>query len=106
MIKMEEVFEAIKEEREYQDKLWGQAMSKGRHDIPSWILYMEDYLQEAREVVSRYATPECDEDALHAIRKIAAMCVACMEQNGLQRRNMKDLDRSCELHGVKCSEDE
>jgi len=102
--KTEEALEAIRKEREYQNKLWGGVMSKGRHDVPSWILYMEDYLQEAREAVSRFASPQCDEEALHIMRKIAAMAVACMEQNGIRNRDMKDLERSCELHGVKCND--
>jgi len=102
---MEDVLDAIKGEREYQDKLWGDAMSGGRHEVPGWILYIEDYLHEARSAVSRYASPECDEKALHTMRKIAAMCVACMEQNGVRFRDMGDLAHKCEMHGV-CEENE
>lgn len=99
---MEEAFEALRGERAYQDRLWEDAPSKSIHSVAEWILYMEDYLAEARSISSRRASPESDEAALHVIRKVAAMGVACMEQNGVFRRDMSDLDEACELHGVGC----
>ncbi len=104
MHSIEEVFNVIKKEREYQDRLWGKADSQGKHSISEYILYIQDYLAEARGIVCRMASPKCDEDALHIIRKIAAMAVCCMEQNGIEEREMKDLENSCDLHGVSCDE--
>jgi hypothetical protein len=106
MNKIEDVFKAISNEREYQDRLCGEADSNGKHSVSEWILYIEDYLEEARNIVSRYASPQSSKDALHIIRKIASMSVCCMEQNGIPERDMEDLDNSCDLHGVDCSEDE
>jgi len=103
---MEKALEAIRKEREYQDRLWGNAASRGKHTVPEWILFMQNYLKEAEDVVCRKAAPLCDVDALHAIRKIAAMAVCCMEQNGIVYRDMGDLEHSCELHGVNCEEKE
>jgi hypothetical protein len=103
---MEKVFEAIRGEREYQDKLWGNAPSEGIHSVPEWVLFIQNYLREAEEVVCRKAFPECDEDALHTMRKIATMAVRCMEQNGIMFRDMKDLEHSCDLHGVNCEKKE
>jgi hypothetical protein len=103
---IEEAFDAIRVERQYQDRLWGDSLYEGRHSVSEWILYIRNYLQEAEDVVCRKAAPKCDEDALHIIRKVVAMGVCCMEQNGVLWRNMKDLERSCELHGVKCEEGE
>ena len=102
-----EVFDAINEERDYQDSLWGERVQSpsGRHSVPCWILYMEDYLREAREQVVRYAAPNSDNEALHTIRKIAAMAVVCMEQNGVQKRDMKDLGQKCIAHGI-CDDEE
>jgi hypothetical protein len=101
---MKDAFDAIRKEREYQDKLWGDAQSRGIHSVSEWILFIQNYLREAEEIVCRMASPKCDEDALHIIRKIGTMAVCCMEQNGIADRDMKDLDKSCELHGVKCDE--
>lgn len=68
--------------------------------MSEFILYMQDYLREAQEIVCRKASPACDEDALHIVRKVEAMAASCMEQNGIQKRDMDDLKRACELHGV------
>ena len=103
---MEKAFEAIRKEREYQDSLWGNAASRGKHTVPEWILFMQNYLKEAEDVVCRKAYPKCDVDALHAIRKVAAMAVCCMEQNGIMQRDMGDLEHACELHGVNCEKEE
>jgi hypothetical protein len=105
MNKMEDVFEAIRKEREYQDRLWGDTAEAGVHNVTEYILFMQNYLREAEDIVCRKAAPQCNEDALHIIRKIAAMAVCCMEQNGIVERDMRDLERSCELHGVKCGGD-
>jgi hypothetical protein len=102
---IEDAFSAIRREREYQDRLWGGTKHDGRHGIPEWVLYMRSYLREAEDIVTRIAAPKSDEGTLHIIRKIAAMAVACMEQNGIYERDMEDLDRSCELHGVDCKEE-
>ena len=103
---IEKPFEAIRGEREYQDSLWGNAPSKGKHTVPEWILFMQNYLREAEYVFCLKASPACYIDALHAIRKVAAMAVCCMEQNGVMQRDMGDLERAFELHGVSCEESE
>lgn len=103
---MDGALDSIKKEREYQDKLWGNAQSRGIHTVAEWVLFMQNYLKEAEDIVCRMASPKCDEDALHIIRKIGAMAVCCMEQNGIADRDMKDLDHSCELHGVNCKEED
>ena len=102
---MDEAFDAIRVERQYQDRLWTEAASEGDHTVAEWILFMQNYLREAEDIVCRKAAPQCDEDALHIVRKVAGMAVCCMEQNGVRWRDMKDLERSCELHGVKCEDE-
>jgi hypothetical protein len=104
MSKMKEAFNAIRKEREYQDRLWGRTPTKGLHSVAEWILYIQDYIQEAGNAISRNASPGCDEEALHSIRKVAAMAVCCMEQNGIFERDMKDLDKALERHGVVLDE--
>ncbi len=84
------VYEAIDGERTYQTK-WDTAESKGEHETGAFILFMEEYLSEARRLESTLEsggnTPEHDgEGSLDFVRKVTALGVACMEQNGAPRR--------------------
>lgn len=83
-----DVYRAIDSERDYQDSRWNPATTptKGLHTVSEWILYMEQYLHEARRLVSTQADPKASNDALEFIRKVAGMGVACMEQNGAPQR--------------------
>jgi hypothetical protein len=82
------VYEAINVERAYQEAKWNLATtsSGGRHSVTEWLVYMQDYLTEAMRIVSRNVDPGASVAALHSVRKIAAMGVACMEQNGAPPR--------------------
>ena len=80
-----EVYRLIDGEREYQ-QYWDRErkdfnLSERDESLPveAWILWMEDYLQQAR----RAATIENRDKtvALETIRKVAALAVACMEFN-------------------------
>jgi hypothetical protein len=51
------------------------------HTPEEWIVYMEDYLAEAKHILSRYEAPGCYQTAMEIIRKVTAMGVAAMEQN-------------------------
>ncbi len=84
-----EVYEAIDSERDYQNSKFNEetTTSKGQHTVSEWILFMEDYLQEARNIASRGFSPQADQEALHVIRKVTGMGVACMEQNGASKRH-------------------
>jgi hypothetical protein len=88
MILRDEVYAAIDTERKYQDERWNivTTPTDGQHTVTEWLVYMQDYLTEAVKQVSRQADPKASQDALHTIRKIAAMGVACMEQNGAPKR--------------------
>lgn len=93
MIDREKVFEVIELEREYQDMLWGPMQEGGKHNVTEFLVYIEDYVAEAKHLMSRYASPASDEKALHIVRKVAALAVACMEQNGNPRRDFEDLSK-------------
>lgn len=102
---MERVFEAIRREREYQNVLWVDFLHRSsakEHSVTEWLLFIDDYLQEAKHAICRKASPIGVSEALHVVRKIAALCVVCMEQNGIEERDMDDLNKSCELHSIKC----
>lgn len=86
-----DVYRAIDGERKYQDSKWNPdtTPSGGNHPVGSWLTFMDSYLREAQDQISRGADPEASDAALHTIRKIAAMAVACMEQNGVKYREIK-----------------
>lgn len=78
-----DVYKTIDGERDYQDKRWGYNKETS---VAEYVLYMEDYIQKARHDLTRYSDPMGAEAALSTIRKIAGLCVACMEQHGIQER--------------------
>lgn len=82
------VYAAIDSERAYQDTRWNPETTStgGLHTIAEWVLYMEDYIAEARTQLSRNADPAAALMGLNTIRKVAALAVACMEQHGAPRR--------------------
>jgi len=88
MTRREEVYQAIDSERAYQDTRWYKdtTASGGTHTVTEWLVFVQDYLTEAVHQSSRQPEPKASEDVLHTLRKIAAMCVACMEQNGAPPR--------------------
>lgn len=80
----ERVFKALEDERFYQLKRWGERQSDGTfaekpHSIGEFILYMEDYLEAARKAASRL--PDEDDTALHELRKVVTLGIACFEQH-------------------------
>jgi hypothetical protein len=88
MATRKEVYAALDSERDYQDKKWNEktTRSKGIHTMEEWLVYMEDYIAEAKHTLSRRPNPECDEIAIHTLRKITAMGVHAMEQLGAPLR--------------------
>ena len=84
----EEVYKAIDSERNYQDHRWSPETTRtgGQHSIDEWILYMEHYLTEARSIATRLPADAANREGLPFIRKVTAMGVACMEQNGAPMR--------------------
>lgn len=84
-----EVYAAIDTERDYQDRLWPDPERPGSGEynpltIGEFILLAEEYLRKARDEWTREKKPEVN--ALNAIRKVAGICVNCMEQHGAPRR--------------------
>ena len=82
-MKREDVYKLIDGERDYQDKRWSYWTTEtgGVHTSAcDWLVYMNDYIQEAMHFVSRNGDPEAKDFAMENIRKVAAMGVAAMEQ--------------------------
>jgi len=77
------VYELIDGEREYQDKRWTiETGARVVHSPEEWLVYIEDYVNEAKHIMSREAYGICEPKAMSIMRKIAAMAVCAMEQNG------------------------
>lgn len=77
-----EVYALIDGERLYQESLW----MGNRHSLDEWVLYIEDYISEAKHALSRLKRPECDVKASDIMRKVAAMAVCALEQHGGRSR--------------------
>lgn len=79
----EEVYKLIDGERDYQDDRWWDEVRHGRRSVDEFVLYVQGYAADAVAIASH--TNDRD-GALAAVRKIAALCVACMEQHGAPAR--------------------
>lgn len=84
----QEVYAALDTERAYQESRWQAENMPGgpasrQHSLEEWLVYMQSYLSEAINQVSRNGVGSYEYNkALDTIRKITAMGVACMEQHG------------------------
>lgn len=83
-----EVYLAIDSERDYQDKMWNceTTASCGKHSPEEWYMYIEDYINEAKHILSRKNVQEAYPEAMNIMRKVAAMSVCAMEQHGVKNR--------------------
>jgi hypothetical protein len=87
-----ETYAAIDSEREYQI---GRAHEVGKeeqkHSVCDYVIYMEDYMRELKTQLARIWTADgfAPPEALDTLRKITALGVACMEQNGSPHRVLK-----------------
>ena len=83
-----EVYTAIDSERDYQDNKWlSTPESRHEHHSPEeWFIYIEDYVNEAKHILSREAYGICEQKAMDIMRKVGAMAVCAMEQNGTKQR--------------------
>ena len=78
-MKREDVYSVLDGERAYQQYKWpGHSHTPGEY-----LLYVEHHIQKARE---RGATEGGDLGLLNEMRKAAALCVACFEENGVPTR--------------------
>ena len=88
MILRNEVYAAIDSERDYQDKRWGATASSGNpgageRTIDEFALYISAYADDLKDIASHALDPD---NKLAWVRKIAGLCVACLEQHGAPSR--------------------
>jgi hypothetical protein len=77
-----DVYKLIDGERDYQDSRWNSetTASEGRHSPEEWVLYMEEYLDDAKHILSKNSVDASYPKAMEIIRKVTAMGVCAMEQ--------------------------
>lgn len=84
----EDVFQLINTEREYQDlDVHNVGHDDSKCSVADWIVFMEKHIQLAKD--SLYMLNSIG--ALEHVRKITALGVACMENNGTPPRIMPDI---------------
>jgi hypothetical protein len=72
----DDVYELIDGERDYQDSLPSTRTDGREHTVGEYMIMLQYYMNKAVEVWTM--TPS-DVEALNNIRKIAGICVHCME---------------------------
>lgn len=87
-MKREEVYSVIDTERAYQDDKWGKTLSgnrtgNGERSVDEFALYIHGYANKLEDFACEFADTQTK---LDIIRKIAGLCVACMEQHGAPER--------------------
>ena len=84
----EQVYALIDGERAYQAARWNEntTTSKGDHSLEEWFMYIEDYVNEAKHILSREARQTSDPKAQAIMRKVAALAVSAMENLGAPAR--------------------
>ena len=93
---------ALLSEREYQEKLWNSTESGGKHSVTEFLVYISHYVRKALDLQSTIPADQADEESLHSVRKIGALVLACMEQNGIRYRDIEaDLKTAKERHKIK-----
>lgn len=79
-----EIWFTINTERTYQNQKWQHDEPNARPiGVAGYVLTFKHYLDEAER---GWVKSTGDEEALNSIRKLAAICVACLEHNGAPLR--------------------
>lgn len=78
-VRRQKVYQAIDKERAYQEIRWANPKSS----VAEYLLYMEHYLNKAKSAISTEEPVELCNTTNTAIRKLAALAVACGEEHGM-----------------------
>jgi hypothetical protein len=79
------VLKALDSEREYQDAKWGpvgRPEHDEQHKLGEWLLYIEKHLEAAKDHIYYFRAV----NTMAEVRKVVALCVACMEFRGAPAR--------------------
>lgn len=84
-------FAAISSERDYQDELRGRSWQPlVRHSVAEFTMFAKHYADKAEAVASTDWSKDADRKTLDVLRKVAALCVACMEEHDAPMRKMPE----------------
>jgi len=108
-----EVYEAIDSERDYQNK-WATTLSGNRpahpgvpgmepgdRTVDEYALYIVGYADDLLHEGAHFSVTE---KKLEIMRKIAGLCVACMEQHGAPKRSTQPVWTGCNVPGCTIKE--
>ncbi len=79
------VYAELDRERDYQNQKWGGKTHDSEHEVAGFLVYMQHYLARAFEKATMIAGTE---EALHEMRKVVALGVACFEIHGCPSRQV------------------
>lgn len=79
----QKVYKIIDGERDYQDRLPPSRTDYSKKTVGDYLTMLQYYVHKAHE---SWVTTSGNDGALHEIRKIAAICVRCMEEHGGKER--------------------
>ena len=82
-----EVYMLVDEERDYQDDKWGSDL---KHSVEEWLIYIEDYVNETKHLLSRNSFDKTYEKAKCNLRKITALGFCAMEQHDCMSREEEE----------------
>lgn len=82
-LSVDQVFDRLRDEREYQDSFVDKYSHKGNPSVEAEILMMEEYLALAR---SAWVKTKGDDAALDILRKVAGIAIRCFENHGCPAR--------------------
>ena len=80
------VYDAIGTERYYQEQKWG-SIEEHPQSVGGYLTLMRVHLTNAE---AAWVGSTGDTDALHYLRKVLALGVACGEQHGLPKRDFNN----------------
>lgn len=81
-----EAYAALDSERDYQDMRKDRDNGQPSHSPEEYLVYMQDYLNEALHTSARTWGPEAKVAVMEIVRKVTALGVACMEDHGVAQR--------------------
>lgn len=82
------VYDVIDGERDYQNALPDSRTDGADRSVGDYIVMAERYMRKA---IDAWTDNPGNGPALHQLRKVAAICVRCMEEHGAPSREMESL---------------
>lgn len=89
------VYRVIDSERHYQNNLGVDRSDGVDRTVGDYLTMLDCYLRKAKD---QWTNNPGNLEALHEIRKVAAIAVRCMEEHGAPSREVKD--KSTNYHPV------